>query len=99
MVAEMKLARRWNLLVLRELLDGPRRFSELHKALPQAPAKSLTRALAKLEQQGMVQRKVDSTRPPRVSYSMDHNDPILREVINALSRWGTENHPSRKAAH
>ncbi|MBZ5698153.1 MAG: helix-turn-helix transcriptional regulator [Acidobacteriia bacterium] len=90
MIALRKLGSRWTLLVLRELLGGRRRFSELRKAIPQVPAKSLARVLAKLEKDGLVQRTVNSMRPPQVSYSLVHNDPILRQVIDALFRYGSE---------
>ena len=90
MIALRKLGSRWTLLVLRELLGGRRRFSALRKAIPQVPAKSLARVLAKLEKDGLVQRTVNSMRPPQVSYSLVHNDPILRQVIDALFRYGSE---------
>ena len=90
MIALRKLGNRWTLLVLRELFVGPRRFSELRKAIPQVPAKSLARVLAKLEKDGLIRRTVNSMRPPQVTYSLVHNDPILREVIDALFRYGSE---------
>jgi DNA-binding HxlR family transcriptional regulator len=84
-----KLGSKWTLLVLRELLKEPMRFSKLQKAIPGISSKSLARTLARLEKEGLVERKVNATRPPQVAYSLVHNDPILREVIDALFRWGS----------
>ena len=95
-LALRKLGSRWALVVLRELLNGPTRFNNLQRNLPQIPAKSRARVLENLEKEGLVRRKVDSTRPPRVSYSILHNDPILREVIDALFRWGKANSSRRE---
>ena len=90
MIALRKLGSRWTLLVLRELFSWGRRFSELRKANPQVPAKSLARVLAKLEEDGLIQRTVNATRPPQVGYSLIYKDPILREVIEALFRYGSK---------
>jgi len=97
MIASHKLGSRWTLLVLRELINGPKRFSGLQKTLPWIPAKSLARVLSRLGKEGMVQRKVVSTRPPKVIYSITRNDRLLRNVIDALWRWGKENEHRRKA--
>jgi DNA-binding HxlR family transcriptional regulator len=90
MIALRKLGSRWTLLVLRELFGGRRRFSELRKGIPQVPAKSLVRVLAKLETDGLIKRTVNSTRPPQVVYSIVYKDPILRQVIDALFRYGSK---------
>ena len=90
MFAFEKLGSRWTLMVLRELFDGPRRFNQLHKSLPWVSGRSLTRVLKRLEGDGLIERTVNSNRPPEVSYSLSSNDPMLREIIDALSRWGTK---------
>jgi DNA-binding HxlR family transcriptional regulator len=83
-----KVGNQWSLLVLSELLEGSRRFSELRTAVPEISGKSLSRVLSKLQKEGLIERKVASTRPPQVIYSLIHKDPALREAIDALSRWG-----------
>lgn len=90
MIAVRKLGTRWTLLVMRALVAGPHRFSELRKLAPQVPVKSLARVLAKLEEEGLVDRNVTATRPPQVTYSLVAEDPILSEVIDALFRWGSK---------
>jgi len=90
MFAMEKVGRRWALLVLRELLDGPQRFSKLNKSIPWVSGRSLTRVLKKLEFDGLILRKVDGGRPPKVSYSLSGDDPMLRDIIDAMFRWGTK---------
>ncbi len=92
-IALRKLGGRWALLVLRELLDQPRRFSELKKPLPWISTTSLSRVLARLEREGFVERKVVATRPVRITYSIVRKDPLLRKVIDDLTLWGRENYP------
>ena len=92
-IALRKLGGRWALLVLRELLDRPRRFSELKKPIPWISTTSLSRVLARLEREGFVERKVVATRPVRVTYSIVRKDPLLRKVIDDLTLWGQENYP------
>ncbi len=92
-IALRKLGGRWALLVLRELLDQPRRFNELRKPLPWISTTSLSRVLARLEREGFVERKVVATRPVRITYSIVRKDPLLRKVIEDLILWGQENYP------
>jgi DNA-binding HxlR family transcriptional regulator len=88
LTALRKVGNQWSLLVLNELMKGPRRFSELQAAVPQISGKSLSRVLSKLQKEGLIRRKVTSTRPPQVIYSLIRKDPALRKAIDALSRWG-----------
>ena len=92
-----KLGGRWTFALLCELSKQPMRFSELRRKLSMVPGKSLTRALEKLEGDGLIQRKVLSTRPPRVTYSLSNHDPLLRNLLDAAVRWG-EQRVSAKAS-
>jgi DNA-binding HxlR family transcriptional regulator len=98
MVALGKLGSRWSLLVLRILGSGPHRFCEFRKLAPQIPAKSLARVLAKLQEEGLVGRRVSSTRPPHVTYSLTTHDPSLGEAIDALFKWGSKQDVRKKSA-
>ena len=84
------LNRRWVLPVLEALHRGPLRFNELNKLLPPISTKSLGRVLRSLEQDGLVKRTVNSTRPPQVTYSLLHEDPLLRQIMQLLAQWGAE---------
>ena len=78
---------RWALLVLRELMLGARRFSELRADLPGLSANVLTQRLAELEERGLVRRHV---LPPPASARVYEATPWGLEaepVIQALGRW------------
>src|SRR5580704_12462582 len=90
--AMTKVGSRWGIFVLGELLVSPRRFNELKRCLPFVPARSLVSVLKKLEKEGLVDRWVDNSRPPSVTYSAKHNDPLLREITKLLTRWGSQNY-------
>jgi len=87
-IALRKVGDPWSLLVLRELLDWPRRFSEVRTAIPKISGKSLSRVLAKLQEGGLIRRTVTAGRPPQVIYTLIRKNQALRDAINALSEWG-----------
>lgn len=95
-----KVCSRWGIFVLGELLVSPRRFNELKRRLPFVPARSLVGVLKKLEKEGLVDRRVDDSRPPGVTYSARNDDPVLSEINKLLARWGNQNHPkAHNGAH
>jgi DNA-binding HxlR family transcriptional regulator len=78
---------RWTLLVLRELMLGPRRFSELRGDLPGISANTLTQRLAELEERGLVVRK---RLPPPASVQVYEATPWGLEaepIVQSLGRW------------
>ena len=82
------LGHRWVLLMLRELLVGPQRFSDLRRRLPGLSTSVLTDRLAGLEEQGIiVRRELD---PPASStvYELTPDGEALEPVLLELSRWG-----------
>lgn len=88
------IGERWALLVLRELMLGPRRFSELKADLPGISANVLTQRLAELEQRGLVRRR---RLPPPASvqvYEATEWGLEAEPVIQALGRWA-----ARSPAH
>ncbi|MEO6248061.1 MAG: helix-turn-helix domain-containing protein [Sphingomicrobium sp.] len=81
------IGERWALLVLRELMLGPRRFSELRADLPGLSANVLTQRLAELEQRGLVRRV---RLPPPASVQVYEATPWGLEaepIVQALGRW------------
>ncbi len=82
------LGERWTLLIVRELLLGPRRFTDLLDALPGIGPNLLSQRLKALERETIV---VLSTLPPPAGsavYKLTREGELLEEVIRALSRWG-----------
>lgn len=79
---------KWSLLIVREVLDGPRRFTEIVRALPGANPKMITARLRELEAAGLLSRAIYAEVPPRVEYSLTARGRALRPVIEALRSWG-----------
>jgi DNA-binding HxlR family transcriptional regulator len=79
---------KWTLLIVRELLNGPRRFTQINRSLQQANAKIITARLRELENAGVVSRKVYAEVPPRVEYALTKRGHALRPVLDALRDWG-----------
>lgn len=82
----------WKVLILRELMRGTKRFSELHRALHGVTHRTLTQQLRELEAHGVVHRKVYRQVPPKVEYSLTSCGESLKPVLDAMHRWG-ERHP------
>ncbi|HEY3606254.1 MAG TPA: winged helix-turn-helix transcriptional regulator [Pseudonocardiaceae bacterium] len=80
---------RWALLVVRELLFGPKRYADLSRGLPGMSQNVLSQRLRELEQEGIVARR--RLGPPasiRV-YELTERGQALEPVLTALSRWGS----------
>ena len=80
---------RWALLVVRELLLGPKRFTDLRAGLPNIGPDVLSQRLRELEQAGVVQRR--TLPPPAASrvYELTDRGRELEPVVLALGRWGS----------
>ena len=78
---------KWSLLVVRELFLGCRRFSEI-AANTGAPRDILTARLRRLEEVGVISRRLYSERPERYEYVLTDAGKDLRPVIWALKHWG-----------
>ena len=79
---------RWALLVVRELLLGPRRFTDLHDGLPGVGTNVLSTRLRELEAEGIIDRTVVPSPTPAVLYELTDDGRELKPVLDAFSRWG-----------
>lgn len=80
---------RWKILILRELLDGTKRFGELRKSIEPISAKVLTSNLRSMEEDGLVDREVFAEVPPRVEYTLTDVGNSLKPILDAMKDWGT----------
>jgi DNA-binding HxlR family transcriptional regulator len=78
----------WATLIVRELLQGPRRFTQLRDALPGISAHTLTHRLKGFERNGLVTRTAFSETPPRVVYELTPSGAGLRNLLEAMREWG-----------
>ena len=81
---------RWKLLILRDLLNGTKRYNELRKSLPDISQKVLTDSLKSMVEDGLVIRKSYPEVPPRVEYSLSELGETMRPVIEVMAKWGQE---------
>lgn len=88
---------RWKVLILRELLQGVRRFNELHRSLHGITQKMLTQQLRELEEDGIIHREVYLQVPPKVEYSLTETGKTLQPVLDAMHDWGVKYLESRSA--
>ena len=86
---------KWTLLILHNLMDGPRRFGELERLIEGASPKMLTARLRELEQLGLVTRTVYAEVPPRVEYRLTEAGVSLKPIIDSLADWGERLKPLR----
>jgi len=82
------IAQKWTLLIVRDLMGGPKRFSELERSLQGISPRTLSDRLSHLEREGLVQRRNYSEAPPRVEYSLTTKGRDLLPVIEALRAYG-----------
>lgn len=80
---------RWTLLIVRELLAGPRRYTDLHADLPGVSTDVLASRLKDMEQSGLAVRR--RLPPPAAAsvYELTEHGRGLLPVLSALARWGT----------
>ncbi|MEO8828792.1 helix-turn-helix domain-containing protein [Lapillicoccus sp.] len=76
---------RWNLLIVRELLPGPMRYSELKTSLAGIATNLLAQRLRSLEEDGIIERRLGDV---GVLYALTPWGVGLREPMEALGRWG-----------
>ncbi len=84
------LGKKWTPLILRSLMDGPRRFSGMCAYCPGLSDRLLSQRLQELEEAGVVERRVYSERPVVVEYTLTGKGQELREVLEALQRWADQ---------
>lgn len=81
------LGERWSLLIVRELLFGPRRFSDVRVSLPGLSAKVLTERLATLEEHGVLRRRTEREPAPAKLFELTDWGRRAEIVIQELGRW------------
>jgi DNA-binding HxlR family transcriptional regulator len=81
---------KWTTLVIRELLPGKKRYSDLQRALSGISPKILTARLRHLEQQKLLKRTVYPTVPPSTEYELTPLGRSLEIVIKAMAEFGNK---------
>ncbi|MPZ15397.1 MAG: transcriptional regulator [Chloroflexi bacterium] len=81
---------RWALLVVRDLVLAPKRFTDLHRGLPRIPTNVLSARLKELEQVGIVRRRVLPRPAAAVVYELTAYGRELEAILLQLGRWGAQ---------
>lgn len=79
---------KWTLVMLRDLAEGPRRFSELQRSLAGISPRTLSIRLRALEDEGIVERREFSEMPPRVEYRLTPKGAALAPIVDAMRAYG-----------
>src|SRR5579885_1314389 len=81
------VGKRWTGAILRVLMDGPLRFSEIAQAVPELSDRLLSERMKELERRGIVERTVHPGPPLRVEYSLSTMGQELEPALSELQRW------------
>jgi DNA-binding HxlR family transcriptional regulator len=79
---------RWSLLIVRDLVLGPKRFTDLRQGLPKIPPSILSARLNELEQNGIVRRRVLAQLDAAVIYELTEYGSELDQIVLDLGLWG-----------
>lgn len=91
LTSQRLLSGKWSIYLMYLLTDGPVRFNELQRRMPENMTHTtLSRQLKLLEEEGLVVRTVYSEIPPRVEYSLSEIGERFRMVLDSLHDWGNE---------
>ena len=89
---------KWTSLMILGLADGPRRFSQLRRFIPDISQRMLTQTLRDLQRDGYLTRTVYPTQPPSVEYALTPLGRSFLALLRSLVQWSTENHKAIRAA-
>ena len=78
----MLISDRWKVLIIRDLLDGTKRFGELKRSVGNISQKVLTANLRAMEESGLLTRKVYPEVPPRVEYTLTETGYSLKPILD-----------------
>ncbi|MFE1595483.1 winged helix-turn-helix transcriptional regulator [Nocardia sp. NPDC058705] len=81
------IANKWALLIVEYIGDNTLRFSELRDLVEGISHKMLTQNLRMLERNGLVERTVYPTVPPKVEYNLTESGQALRATIDGMCMW------------
>jgi DNA-binding HxlR family transcriptional regulator len=84
------LGRRWNGVIIDNLLAGPLRFSEFRESIPEITPAMLSQRLKELEGAKLVRRDVSATRPIEVRYALTEIGQRISTALDAVAEWSID---------
>lgn len=92
------IGNKWKVLIVRDLLDGVKRFGALKKSVGGISQKVLTQNLREMEAAGLVSREVFAEVPPRVEYALTEMGMSLAPILTVMWNWGAQYQVKMRAA-
>lgn len=83
------LNKRWNGLIIHQLLESPKRFGELESEI-HLSAKVLSQRLKELEENGIIERKVYPETPVRIEYVLTDKGQSMEPIMKAIEDWSNK---------
>jgi DNA-binding HxlR family transcriptional regulator len=90
-----RIGGRWKPIILYQLLEREKRYSEIRKSIPQITEKMLIQHLRELEGDDLIKRKVLPVVPPHVEYSLTKKGKELQPILAAMAAWGKRHSKNR----
>lgn len=84
----MLIGDKGKVLILRDLMDGTRRFGQLKQSVGNVSQKVLTAQLRQMEESGLLTRRVYAEVPPRVEYTLTDLGYSLKPILDTMWAWG-----------
>lgn len=81
------LGKRWTGLIIRSLMNGAKRFSDIQEIIPNLSARMLTERFKELEEQGILLRSVYPEMPVRIEYELTEKGRDLEKAMDEIQSW------------
>ncbi|MEI8337569.1 MAG: helix-turn-helix domain-containing protein [bacterium] len=78
----------FTLLIIRDLLSEPKRFSEIESSLKGISSRTITKKLKLLETKNLIQKHISNERPPKTRYSLTKNGKALYKILETMRTYG-----------
>jgi len=82
------IGKKWTVLIIRDLLDGKKRFGELLSSLSGISPRTLSARLSEMEKCGVVKKKIYPVMPPKVEYTLGERGHELKLILDQMRKWG-----------
>jgi len=84
------IGKKWTVLIIRDLLNGKKRFGELLDSLSGISPRTLSARLSELEKYKVIKKKIYPIIPLKVEYSLDKRGHELRFILDQMKKWGSK---------
>ncbi len=82
------IGNKWTALLLRDLMDGPRRFCELEKSVGNINPRTLSQRLEDLQEHDIITKQIFAEVPPRCEYTLTQKGHDLLPILQQMAAWG-----------